>query len=75
MLVPRPSLNLGRPHSVAPEKARTLLDKIPDLVPEDPALAPLLAEEMAKAYGSVFAETTTEKKNAHSMKSSLKADS
>ena len=37
-----------------PEKARALLDKIPDLVPEDPALAPLLAEEMAKAYGDAF---------------------
>ena len=37
-----------------PEKARALLDKIPDLVPEDPTLAPLLAEEMAKAYGDAF---------------------
>ena len=37
-----------------PEKARALLDKLPDLVPEDPALAPLLAEEMAKAYGEAF---------------------
>lgn len=39
-----------------PEKARALLDKIPDLVPEDPALAPLLAEEMAKAYGEAFTQ-------------------
>ena len=39
-----------------PEKARALLDKIPDLVPEDPALAPLIAEEMAKAYGEAFAK-------------------
>jgi hypothetical protein len=37
-----------------PEKARALLDKLPDLVPEDPALAPLLAEEMAKAYGDAW---------------------
>ena len=37
-----------------PEKARELLEKIPDLVPEDPALAPLLAEEMVKAYGDAF---------------------
>ena len=37
-----------------PEKARALLDKIPDLVPEDPALAPLLEEEMAKAYGEAW---------------------
>ncbi len=40
-----------------PEKARALLDKIPDLVPEDPALAPLLAEEMAKAYGEAWEES------------------
>jgi len=39
---------------LAAAKARALLDKIPDLVPEDPALAPLLAEEMAKAYGEAF---------------------
>ncbi len=39
-----------------PEKARALLDKLPDLVPEDPALAPLLAEEMAKAYGEAWEE-------------------
>lgn len=37
-----------------PEKARALLDKIPDLVPEDPALAPLLAEEMAKAFDGAW---------------------
>ena len=42
-----------------PEKARALLDKIPDLVPEDPALAPLLAEEMAKAYGEAFGRART----------------
>ena len=39
---------------LTPEKARALLDKLPDLVPEDPALAPLLAEEMAKAYGEAW---------------------
>ena len=39
-----------------PEKARALLGKLPDLVPEDPALAPLLAEEMAKAYGEAFTQ-------------------
>ena len=48
------ALESGGPRSVAAEKARALLDKIPDLVPEDPALAPLLAEEMAKAYGEAF---------------------
>ena len=47
-------LESGGPRSVAAEKARALLDKIPDLVPEDPALAPLLAEEMAKAYGEAW---------------------
>ena len=49
-------LESGGPRSVAAEKARALLDKIPDLVPEDPALAPLLAEEMAKAYGDAFTQ-------------------
>ena len=47
-------LESGGPRSVAAEKARALLDKIPDLVPEDPALAPLLEEEMAKAYGEAW---------------------
>ena len=51
-----------------PEKARALLDKLPDLVPEDPALAPLLAEEMAKAYGDAFTKAqpvATNKKDAN----------
>ena len=48
------ALESGGPRSVAAEKARALLDKIPDLVPEDPTLAPLLAEEMANAYGDAF---------------------
>ena len=48
------ALESGGPRSVAAEKARALLDKIPNLVPEDPALAPLLAEEMAKAYGEAW---------------------
>lgn len=43
-----------------PEKARALLDKIPDLVPEDPALAPLLAEEMAQAYGEAWEKARAE---------------
>ena len=37
-----------------PEKAKALLDKLPEFVPSDPTLAPLLAEEMAKAFGSAF---------------------
>jgi len=37
-----------------PDKARALLDRIPELVPEDPTLAPILAEEMAKAYSEAF---------------------
>ena len=41
-------------NDLTPEKARALLDKLPDLVPEDPTLAPLLAEEMAKAFGDAF---------------------
>ena len=43
-----------------PEKARALLDKIPDLVPSDPALAPLLAEEMAKAFGGAWEKSRAE---------------
>ena len=41
-------------NDLTPEKARALLDKLPELVPEDPTLAPLLAEEMAKAFGEAF---------------------
>ena len=47
-------LESGGPRSVAAEKARALLDKIPALVPSDPTLAPLFAEVMAKAYGEAF---------------------
>ena len=43
-----------------PDRAKLLLDKIPDLVPEDPTLAPLLAEEMAKAYGEAFTSARKE---------------
>ena len=43
-----------------PEKARALLDKIPDLVPEDPALAAVIAEEMAKAYGGAWEKSHAE---------------
>ena len=39
---------------LTPEKAKALLDKLPEHVPSDPTLAPLLAEEMAKAFGSSF---------------------
>ena len=43
-----------------PEKARAILEKLPDLVPSDPALAPLLAEEMAKAFGGAWEESRAE---------------
>lgn len=36
-----------------PEKAKALLDRLPELLPEDPALAAVIAEEMAKEFGSV----------------------
>ena len=48
------ALESGGPRSVAAEKAKALLEKLPEMVPSDPALAPLLAEEMAKAYGEAF---------------------
>ena len=41
-------------NDLTPEKAKEFLAKIPDLVPDDPVLAPLIAEEMAKAYGEAF---------------------
>ena len=50
---------VGADHRAA-RKARALLDKIPDLVPEDPTLAPLFAEEMAKAYGEAFTSARKE---------------
>ncbi|MBQ8113674.1 MAG: DUF935 family protein [Kiritimatiellae bacterium] len=48
------ALESGGPRSVVAEKAKALLEKLPEMVPSDPALAPLLAEEMAKAYGEAF---------------------
>lgn len=36
-----------------PEKAKALLDRLPELLPEDPALAAVIAEEMAKEFASV----------------------
>ena len=36
------------------EKAKELLAKIPHLVPKDPTLAPLFAEDIAKTYGKAF---------------------
>lgn len=39
-----------------PEKAKELLAKLPDMCPSDPTLAPLIAEEMAKAYGEEFTQ-------------------
>ena len=34
----------------SPEAARKLLDDLPSLIPDDPALAAVLAEEMAKEF-------------------------
>jgi len=50
---------VGADHRAA-RKARALLDKIPDLVPSDPTLAPLLAEEMAKAFGGAWEKSRAE---------------
>lgn len=37
-----------------PEAARRLLDDLPSLVPDDPALAAVIAEEMAKSFSEAF---------------------
>lgn len=37
-----------------PERAAALLKDLPNLLPDDPALASVIAEEMAKAYGEAF---------------------
>ena len=37
-----------------PERAAALLKKLPNLLPEDPALAAVIAEEMAKSYGEAW---------------------
>ena len=45
-------LESGGPRSVA--AAKDLMDRLPDLLPDDPAMAAVIAEEMAKAYGEAF---------------------
>jgi len=44
-----------------PERAAALLKDLPNLLPDDPALAAVIAEEMAKAYGSAFAKATADR--------------
>lgn len=39
-----------------PEAARRLLDDLPSLIPDDPALAAVIAEEMAKSFADAFKE-------------------
>ncbi len=41
-----------------PEKAKALIDDLPNLVPEDPALAAVIAEEMAKEFAVTFPNET-----------------
>ena len=38
------------------EAAEALLNRLPDLIPEDPAMAAVIAEEMAKQFGTVELE-------------------
>ena len=40
-----------------PDRAAALIKRLPELLPEDPALASIIAEEMAKAYGEAWDET------------------
>ncbi len=44
-----------------PEKAKALLDDLPTLLPEDPALAAIIAEEMAKEFSSAASDPSDEK--------------
>ena len=37
----------------SPDAAAAILEKLPSLLPEDPALAAVIAEEMAKQFGTV----------------------
>lgn len=55
-----------------PERAKMLLEKLPEMVPEDPTLAPILAEEMAKVYGEAWtaAQPVTNKEDQPRGKSS-----
>lgn len=44
-----------------PEKAKELLEKLPELLPEDPEMAAIIADEMAKTFAS---ETIANKEDA-----------
>ena len=41
-----------------PEKAKALLADLPNLIPDDPALAAVIAEEMAKEFASVASDSS-----------------
>ena len=43
-----------------PDRAAALLKDLPNLLPEDPALAAVIAEEMAKAYGEAWEKARKE---------------
>ena len=43
-----------------PDRAAALLKDLPSLLPEDPALAAVIAEEMAKAYGEAWEKARAE---------------
>ena len=47
-----------------PERAAALLEDLPSLLPDDPVLAAVIAEEMAKAYGVAW-EKARKKSEAH----------
>ena len=50
-----------------PEAAKELLGKLPSLLPEDPALATVIADAMAEAYGEA-AEQPTNASNAETQR-------
>jgi len=48
-----------------PERAQALLEQLPALIPDDPALAAVIAEEMAKQFGETVANKTDENGMEH----------
>ncbi len=41
----------------SPEKARALIDRLPDLLPDDPEMAAILESELASTFGDTLAES------------------
>lgn len=50
---------LALPEAEMREACKDLADRLPDLLPDDPAMAAILAEELAGAFGEAVGETGT----------------